>query len=90
MPDALVILSQDGLAKSRALLPRMSPEATVLAFPEVAAVETPARLVVLDPAAASTRLAPGVGSARGRGSGATASAVLGSGGPGGGDSHPAR
>jgi phage tail protein X len=56
VPDALVILSEDGLAKSRALLPRMSPEATVLAFPDVAAVETPAKLVVLDPAAATTRL----------------------------------
>ncbi|MFH1330287.1 MAG: thiamine pyrophosphate-dependent enzyme [Actinomycetota bacterium] len=57
VPDALVILSEDGLAKSRGFLPRMAPEATVLAFPEVAALETPARLIVLDPAAAGTRLA---------------------------------
>jgi len=57
IPDALVILSDDGLAKTRSLLPRMAPEATVLAFPDVAALETPARLIVLDPAAAATRLA---------------------------------
>jgi len=57
VPDALVILSEDGLAKSRALLPRLAPEATVLAFPEVAGLDTPARLLVLDPAAASSRLA---------------------------------
>jgi len=56
-PDALVVLSDDGLAKARPYLPRLSPEATVLAFPEVAHLETPARLVVLDPAAAGTRLA---------------------------------
>jgi len=57
VPDALVILSEDGLAKAKALLPRLSPESLVMAFPDVAALETPARLVVLDPAAASTRLA---------------------------------
>ncbi len=57
VPDALVVLSEDGLAKSRALLPRMAPESTVLAFPDVATLETPARLIVLDPAAASARLA---------------------------------
>ena len=57
VPDALVILSDDGLAKTRSLLPRMAPEATVFAFPDVAALETPARLIVLDPAASATRLA---------------------------------
>jgi 2-oxoglutarate ferredoxin oxidoreductase subunit beta len=57
VPDALVVLSEDGLAKVRGLLPRLDPEATVLAFPDVAALQTPARLVVLDPSAATTRLA---------------------------------
>jgi pyruvate/2-oxoacid:ferredoxin oxidoreductase beta subunit/Pyruvate/2-oxoacid:ferredoxin oxidoreductase gamma subunit len=57
VPDALVVLSEDGLAKSRPLLPLMAPESTVMAFPEVAALETPGRLLVLDPAAAGARLA---------------------------------
>jgi 2-oxoglutarate ferredoxin oxidoreductase subunit beta len=57
VPDALVVLSEDGLSKVRGLLPRLAPEATVLAFPDVAALDTPARLVVLDPSAATTRLA---------------------------------
>ena len=57
VPDALVLISEDGLAKSRHLLPLMPPEAIVLAFPDLAGVETPARVVILDPAAASTRLA---------------------------------
>jgi pyruvate/2-oxoacid:ferredoxin oxidoreductase beta subunit len=57
VPDALVVLSEDGLAKVRGLLPRMAPDAVVLAFPDVAALETPARLLVLDPGAASSRLA---------------------------------
>lgn len=57
VPDALVVISDDGLAKARPYLSRLSPEATVLALPEVADLETPARLVVIDPAAAGTRLA---------------------------------
>ena len=57
VPDAVVILTGDGLAKARPYLPRLSPAATVLAFPEVADLETAARLVVLDPAAGGTRLA---------------------------------
>jgi 2-oxoglutarate ferredoxin oxidoreductase subunit beta len=56
IPDALVVLSDDGLAKARPYLPRLAPQATVLAFPEVAGIETPARLVVLDPAAAGAHL----------------------------------
>ena len=57
VPDAVVILSDDGLAKARPYLPRLGPDATVLAFPEFADLQTPARVVVLDPAAAGTRLA---------------------------------
>jgi len=56
VPDAVVVLSEDGLAKARPYLPRLDRGATVLALPEVADLETPARLLVLDPAAAGTRL----------------------------------
>jgi 2-oxoglutarate ferredoxin oxidoreductase subunit beta len=57
VPDGMVVISDDGLAKARPYLPLLAPEATVFAFPEVADLETPARLVILDPAAAETRLA---------------------------------
>ena len=50
VPDAVVILSEDGLAKARPYLPRLGPGATVLAFPEFADLRTSARVVVLDPA----------------------------------------
>jgi 2-oxoglutarate ferredoxin oxidoreductase subunit beta len=57
LPDSVVVLSEDGLAKARPYLPRLDPGATVLALPEVADLPTPARVVVLDPASAGTRLA---------------------------------
>ena len=57
VPDAMVIITQDGLGKARPYLTRLTPEATVLALPEFAALQTPARVVTLDPAAAGTRLA---------------------------------
>lgn len=57
VPDALVVVSEDGRGKARPYLPHLAPESTVLALPEVADLPTPARLVVIDPAAAGTRLA---------------------------------
>jgi 2-oxoglutarate ferredoxin oxidoreductase subunit beta len=57
VPDAMLIITEDGLGKARSYLPRLAPEATVLALPEFAALQTPARVVTLDPAAADTRLA---------------------------------
>ncbi len=57
VPHSLVVLSNDGLAKARPYLPRLAAQSTVLALPEVADLETPARVVVLDPASAGTRLA---------------------------------
>jgi 2-oxoglutarate ferredoxin oxidoreductase subunit beta len=55
-PDVLLLLSADGLRKAQPLLPAMRRDGVVVTIPEFAGVETPARVVVLDPAAASTRI----------------------------------
>jgi 2-oxoglutarate ferredoxin oxidoreductase subunit beta len=57
LPDAVAVLSGDGVPKARPYLSRLAPAATVFTLPELADLETSARLVVLDPAAAGPRLA---------------------------------
>jgi len=57
LPDAVAVLTHDGLAKARPYLPRLAPDSTVFTLPEVGDVDTPARVIELDPAAAGTRLA---------------------------------
>jgi 2-oxoglutarate ferredoxin oxidoreductase subunit beta len=49
-PDAVLVLSEDGLLQARPLLPRLGREATVFVMPEFADLVTDARIVVLDPA----------------------------------------
>ena len=48
VPDALLVVAPEGLAKVRRHLERMGPEGTVLVLPEFADLETRARKVVLD------------------------------------------
>ncbi|MCP3918969.1 MAG: hypothetical protein GY711_25775 [bacterium] len=55
-PDALLILSDDGLGKARKFLARMGADDHVFVLPEFADVETAARICVIDPARAQTRL----------------------------------
>jgi 2-oxoglutarate/2-oxoacid ferredoxin oxidoreductase subunit beta len=55
-PDVLIVLSEDGLTKARPMLARMSPEGTVVTLPDLAGVETAARVVVLDPGLAPRRI----------------------------------
>lgn len=57
-PDALVLLSQDGLAKSGRFLAAMGEEDRVFALPEFANVETRASVRILDPATAPIRIGP--------------------------------
>jgi hypothetical protein len=52
-PDAILVLSEDGLIQARRFLPRLGREATVFVLPEFAGVSTDARIVVLDPSRAS-------------------------------------
>ncbi|HEX6140783.1 MAG TPA: 2-oxoacid:acceptor oxidoreductase family protein, partial [Candidatus Limnocylindria bacterium] len=59
VPDVLVLLSEDGLRRAAASLARMRPEGVVLTLPELGGIETPARVEVLDPAAAGIRLGKG-------------------------------
>ncbi|HEX6129588.1 MAG TPA: thiamine pyrophosphate-dependent enzyme [Candidatus Limnocylindria bacterium] len=59
VPDVLLVLSEDGLRKARPMLARMSADATVVTVPELAEVETEARVVVIDPASAPTRIGRG-------------------------------
>jgi len=54
-PDVLVLLSHDGLRKATGHLASMAPDGLVVTIPEFAGVETPARVLVLDPATASRR-----------------------------------
>ena len=49
-PDAMVLLSRDGVSKVGRQLAAMQPEDRVFALPEVANVKTKARLQVIDPA----------------------------------------
>ena len=56
-PDALVLLSDDGLRKVGAMLDAMAPDTVVLTVPAFAGVKTAARVEVIDPAAAEGRIA---------------------------------
>jgi 2-oxoglutarate ferredoxin oxidoreductase subunit beta len=56
-PDVLVLLTADGLHKIAPQLPRMRTDAVVVTVPEFAAIQTPARVVVLDAAASGVRVA---------------------------------
>lgn len=58
-PDVLLVLSEDGLRRARPMLARMSADATVVTVPELADVETEARVVVIDPASTPTRIGRG-------------------------------
>jgi len=56
VPDVLLLLSADGLRKAAPLLPAMRSEGLVVTVPELAPLETPARVEVVDPATAPTRV----------------------------------
>jgi len=58
-PDAMVLLSPDGAAKVAPQLGAMTAADRVFVVPELAGVKTAARVVVIDPADARVRLAPG-------------------------------
>lgn len=58
-PDALILLSRDGLSKVGHQLAVMQPEDHVFTLPEFAEVETRATKHVIDPATAPTRPAKG-------------------------------
>ena len=58
-PDAMILLSQDGVAKVGRQLAAMKPDDRVFAVPEVAGVETSARVSIIDPAHAPAALRPG-------------------------------
>ncbi len=55
-PDALVLISQDGLKKSGRYLARMTEEDVLFTIPQFAQVETRARKVILDPKRAKVRI----------------------------------
>ncbi len=55
-PDALLILTEDGLAKAAKYLPRMVEDDRVFVLPAFADVETRARVTVIDPAKATKRV----------------------------------
>jgi pyruvate/2-oxoacid:ferredoxin oxidoreductase beta subunit/Pyruvate/2-oxoacid:ferredoxin oxidoreductase gamma subunit len=57
-PDALVILSEDGLKKSKRYLTAMEAGDRVFVLPELAGLETRASVEVIDPKRASIRLTP--------------------------------
>ncbi len=56
-PDALVILTADGLRKAAGYLSRMDPADRVFVTPQVPAVETAAAVEVVDPEALGVRVA---------------------------------
>jgi len=56
-PDALAILSADGLAKSGRYLSRMGEASTVFAIPELAQLETRAAIRIIDPSRLPRRVA---------------------------------
>ncbi len=58
-PDAMILLSRDGVSKVGHRLAAMQPEDHVFALPEVADVQTRATIHVIDPA--ESRLRPGKG-----------------------------
>lgn len=55
-PDLLLVLSADGKKQARKFLKRMEPDGEVLALPELADLDTRARVTVLDFARAGVRL----------------------------------
>jgi pyruvate/2-oxoacid:ferredoxin oxidoreductase beta subunit/Pyruvate/2-oxoacid:ferredoxin oxidoreductase gamma subunit len=58
-PDAMILLSREGVAKVGAHLAAMGPEDRVFALPEVADVKTSATVHVIDPAKIPNRLGKG-------------------------------
>jgi pyruvate/2-oxoacid:ferredoxin oxidoreductase beta subunit/Pyruvate/2-oxoacid:ferredoxin oxidoreductase gamma subunit len=56
VPDVLLVLSQDGLRRAAPMLARMRPGGTVVTVPDLPDLETPARVIVLDPAAGGGRV----------------------------------
>lgn len=56
VPDVAVVASEDGLAKVRTLLGRMSPDGLVVTLPAFAGIASPAQVSVVDPAAAPGRV----------------------------------
>ena len=56
VPDVLVLVSEDGLKKVGGMLAAMRPDQLVVTVPEFAAIETDARVVVLDPKEWETRV----------------------------------
>jgi 2-oxoglutarate ferredoxin oxidoreductase subunit beta len=55
-PDALILLSEDGLAKVRHHLAAMTPADVLITTPEFATVPTQARKVILNPQAGQVRI----------------------------------
>jgi Pyruvate/2-oxoacid:ferredoxin oxidoreductase gamma subunit len=51
IPDVLLVLSEDGLRRAAPMLARMRPGGTVVTIPGLRDLETPAQVIVLDPAA---------------------------------------
>jgi len=58
-PDAMILLSQDGVAKVGRQLAAMQPENRVFALPDLAKVKTDAKVTVIDPTQSPVRLAAG-------------------------------
>ena len=58
-PDAMILLSRDGVSKVGRQLAAMRPEDRVFALPDVAGVKTKAKVRVIDPALAPMRLGAG-------------------------------
>ncbi len=58
-PDILVVLTDDGYRKVAGRAKRMTEDAVVYALPQFSAIETPARVVVLDPANLPGRIGKG-------------------------------
>jgi hypothetical protein len=58
-PDAMILLSRDGLSKVGRQLAAMQPEDRVFALPDVGDVKTKAAVRVIDPAHASMRVGAG-------------------------------
>jgi len=56
VPDVLVLLTADGLRKARPVLAEMTAAGTVVTVPAFADIETEARVEVLDPARAASRV----------------------------------
>ncbi len=56
-PDALILVSDDGLAKAAGMLDRMDSGSLVVTLPQFSAVATAAQVLVIDPTAWPQRLA---------------------------------